>query len=304
MLIAAARRIGPVRLGLGLPVLPFELRVRLAWWAEMRGRRPRTLSEHVRHRMTFDRRPILATCCDKRAAREFVAERVGRDVLPALHAVVADVSELDRRALPREFVLKPSHASGGVIVVSEAAPLDAPQPRPTFSWHWYHVHPDRLDWDAVTATARQWLSRRYGAWTLEWGYLGVPRRLMVKELLDHVPDDIKLLVFDGVPRALFRVSGRGSGDLRTEFFTSDWQSLDLRVNDSRPPDRTLPRPPTLERMLDVGARIGRGLDFIRVDLYDVQGRVVFGELTAYPFGGLPAFQPSSFEAEFGGYWPR
>ena len=71
-----------------------------------------------------------------------------------------------------------------------------------------------------------------------------------------------------------------------------------------PPDRTLPRPPTLERMLDVGARIGRGLDFIRVDLYDVQGRVVFGELTAYPFGGLPAFQPSSFEAEFGGYWPR
>src|SRR3954468_7492424 len=105
--------------------LPFEVRCELRYEYERRawpGGRPVTATQKIRWRILKDRNPLLATFADKVAVRDYVAERVGAELLSRVHAVVEDPAELDFDALPREFVLKPTHGSGAVWVVTERAP--------------------------------------------------------------------------------------------------------------------------------------------------------------------------------------
>ncbi len=284
--------------------VPFEVRSRLAWWADLKFRRPTTFNELVRRRMALERRPIFRTFVDKVAVREYVARKVGPDVLPICYAIVDDPRSIDREALPREFAIKPSYGSGATLLVTDQAPLDAPQPQPRIGWGRHLVHPDVLDWEALVRTAAGWLRRGFGKKTLEWAYLRVPRRIIVEELLGSgVPDDIKFLVFDGVPRFVTVDTGR-FGDHRRDCFTPAWEPLDLDMTFPRS-GRVIPRPTSLEAMLEVSARLADGLDFIRVDLYDIDGRVVFGELTVYPAAGHEVFSPAAFDNELGRWWtPR
>src|SRR5437867_114146 len=156
------------------PRLPFELRARLLW-REQQGawlaRRPDTFNEKVRWRMLKDRRPILTTFADKVAVREVVARLAGSEYLTECLAVVADARELDRTRLPREFVVKASHASGGVWIVSDGAPdqgvvkLGPPivggGGRTRSAWNWILASPDRLDWDLLVARCADSLSASY-----------------------------------------------------------------------------------------------------------------------------------------------
>ena len=95
------------------------------WTAERRlkysMRMPRTFNEKVEFKLAHDRRPILTTFADKLASRGYVARTVGPEYLSELHAVVSDPRELDLGALPSRYVVKPSHASGAVIVVHDRA---------------------------------------------------------------------------------------------------------------------------------------------------------------------------------------
>src|SRR5207247_10626742 len=105
------------------PWVPFEVRARLLWrerehrWV---AHRPDTFNGKVRWRMLKDRGPILTTFADKVAAREHVTRLVGTECLTTCHAIVADARELDRARLPREFVAKARHGSGGVCIGSDS----------------------------------------------------------------------------------------------------------------------------------------------------------------------------------------
>ena len=314
---AAARR--PMRMALDGLVesqwLPFEARARLHWRAQEYtwiAHCPETFNGKVHWRLLKDRRPILTTFADKVAVRDHVARLAGPDCLSELLAVVADARELDRAGLPREFVVKASHASGGMWIVSDAAAEDLVKPgeqyadgppTPRSGWNWIVTSPDRLDWDVLVETCREWLSREYREQP-EWAYLDVPRRILVEQLLrgpgGEIPDDYKLFVFDGVVRLVQVDSGRFD-EHRRNLYLPDWTPVDAEYVHPRA-DRESPRPASLERMVELAETLGRGMDFVRVDLYDLDGRVVFGELTNYPEGGTGWFRPSSFDTELGRYW--
>jgi hypothetical protein len=135
--------------------LPFELRSHLAYLYHRRtwpGGLPVTVNQKIRWKMLKDRNPLLTTFADKRAVRDYVAERVGPDVLTHLHAIVADPDELDFDALPREFVLKPSHGSNGVWIVTTQAPPGGRLPAKV--WDHGITHPDETDRAQLIAAAR------------------------------------------------------------------------------------------------------------------------------------------------------
>jgi hypothetical protein len=278
------------------------------------ARRPEAFRGKLRWRMLKDRRPILATFADKVAVRDHVARLAGPEYLPNCYAVVHDPGQLDRASLPREFALKASHSSGGSWIVSEAAasePLISPgaqyepgPPTPFSGWNRILTTPDQLDWDVVVASSRKWLSHNYGDWYLEWAYLHVPPRLLVEELLrgpdGQVPVDYKFFVFGGRVRLVSVFSGRFY-DERINLYLPDWTPVDAEWDSPRA-DHELPRPHSLERLVEVAEALGRGIDFVRVDLYDLGERVVFGELTSYPAGGFVQFEPASFDAEVGRWW--
>lgn len=274
-------------------------------WRLWRTRRPRTFNEKVRYKMLRDHRRLMVTFADKVAVRDHVAALAGPDVLPKLLHVIDDPRDLARVALPPAYVLKPTHGSGVAVVVSAGAPATSQLPDPVSSWGYHHVRPEHAPVEHLVALGESWLSQLYGQGpNREWAYGHVPRRLVVEELLTGaeggIPDDYKFFVFHGTCR--YVQVDRGRFDGRTQdFFDRDWAHLPLSGGNpwAAPP---IPRPSRLDEMVELAERLAQDTDFVRVDLYDLPGRIVFGELSSFPAGGDSPFEPESFNLEFGSHW--
>ena len=274
-------------------------------WRLWRTRSPRTFTDKVRYKMLRDHRPLLVTFADKAAVRDHVTAVLGPGYLPRVLAVLDDPRDLASLDLPEAYVVKPTHGSGAVVVVSPRAPQDAELPAAHHSWVYCHVRPDKADRAHLVAVAEHWRSRLYGQGpNREWVYGRITPRTLVEELLQgpdgEVPDDVKFFVVHGTCRYVQVDSGR-FGHRTQDFFTPEWEHLPLSGGPdwADPPH---PRPAALAEMIDVAERLGRDTDFVRVDLYHLAGRVVVGELTNYPAGGDSPFDPPSFDALFGEPW--
>ena len=265
--------------------------------------------------MLRDHRQLMVTFADKAAMRGHVAAAVGAQYLPEQYFLLDDPRQLREISLPPACVVKPTHGSGVAIVVSDDAPADARLPAVDGSWVYRHVRPDAVDTDHLVALCSAWTAQLYGQGpNREWAYGHVPRRILVEELLHGpdggVPDDYKFFVFDGVCHYVQVDRGR-FGSRTQDFFTPSWTHLPL--NGGHPwCDPTPTRPDSLPDMIDLAQTLGRGTDFVRVDLYLVadrhapggpeRHRIVVGELTSCPAGGDSPFDPPSFDLEFGRPW--
>ena len=270
-----------------------------------RTRNPRTFREKVRYKMLRDHRALVVTFADKAAVRDYVGTVVGGRYLPRVYAIVDDPAALRDVSLLDAYVVKPTHGSGAAIVVSDRAPRDARLPSEQGSWGYSHVRPESAPREDVVRIARDWVAQLYGQGpNREWVYGRMPRRVIVEELLADadgaIPDDYKFFVFHG-KCAFVQVDAGRFGRRTQDFFRPDWQHVPLSGG---PPwaDREPAKPARLSEMIDVAERLGADTDFVRVDLYDVDGRVVFGELTSFPAGGDSPFDPESFNKEFGLQW--
>jgi hypothetical protein len=259
---------------------------------------PQTFTEKLVHKMAHDRRPLLRTFADKVAARDFVSDRVGSDVLPNLYGVYNRAERIDWEGLPREFVLKATHGSGAVAVVWEGASRGC---RPTAdnlpSWTWRdQIHPDDLDRTQLARLAHGWMGMDYELLTSrpEWAYSELPRRVLAEEVLTDaeglLPSDYKLYMMHGrctlIDVHLGRF-GEHSGELRSP----EWELLPGNFVLRKAPARDTPAPANLMRMIQIGEALSRDVDFVRVDLYDLGDRVVFGELTNYPAAAAGQYSP-------------
>jgi hypothetical protein len=265
---------------------------------ELRRNPPVSFSEKVRAKMLMDRRPLLQTFADKIAVRGYVERKVGPGVLTKLFVVTEDPEAIRREDLPVEFALKATHGSGGCVLVGEHAPLATTLPLQPLDWGRILISPGNVDWHLLRRMCDHWLGLRYP----EWAHLKVPPRILVEELLvedGSIPRNYHFFVFDGRVRMVDVLVGRYGNAPSVNLYTPTWESI--------PVDYWLPRGPGVERpsqldeMIRVAGRLGEGVDFVRVDLYQVGDRVVFGELTNYPGAGLQGF-PDWFDDEVGSWW--
>jgi len=268
-------------------------------------RNPVTFNDKIIYKMLRDHRPLLTTFADKVAVRAYVADRSGDDVLPKLLAVTETPAELARLGLPDNFALKATHASGGVVLVTDTAEPDARLPDPDTYWPRVAVRPENVDWDDLVRLCEAWLGRLYGGGVFrEWAYVDIPRRILVEELLRDadggVPLDFKFFVFNGKCR-LAQVDSSRYGEHRQNFFTPDWTPLEVELA-APPADVTPERPRSLARMIEISEQLATETDLVRVDLYDIDGRALFGELTSYVLGGQYRFRPPEFDRQVGDWW--
>jgi hypothetical protein len=274
-------------------------------WRLLRTVRPRTFNEKVRYKMLRDHRPLLVTFADKAAVRDYVRELVGEEYLPRAYAIVDDATELISLDLPAAYVVKPTHGSGAVVVVSPNAPAEARLPALNGTWVYTHVRPEAIDRTELARVAGTWVTQLYGQGpNKEWAYGGVPRRILVEELLagpdGAIPDDYKLFVFHQRCHVIQVDTGR-FGRRTQDFYRPDWRRLELSGG---PPAAPTPQPPPdrLAELIALAEQLAKDTDFVRVDLYVLPDRIVFGELTSYPAGGDSPFYPESFNREFGRWW--
>jgi glycosyltransferase involved in cell wall biosynthesis len=262
------------------------LEIRAHW--KVHGRFPNifnpvTFNDKVLHRRLFDHRPVLRQIADKAAVRSYVEARLGPQILPELYCLTSDPASIPFGRLPDSFVVKPTHGSGWVRVVTDKSDLDRA---------------------ALIETCADWMQRSYYRETLERIYKDIEPRIIVEEFIHDgsgaVPNDYKFYVFDGRVQLVQVHAGRFT-DHRISLYTPAWEKVDARL-EYEAIDGDLPRPPHLAEMIEAAQCLGSGLDFIRADFYDTGRRVYFGELTPNPSGGHQYFRPLEFDRTLGGFW--
>lgn len=243
---------------------------------------PQTFTEKLYARMLAWNRvvpPIFVQLADKLTAREYVAGKVGVQYLPKLLWQGQDPVSIPFNTLPNEYVVKTNHASRQVLVASEP-----------------------IDHGAIITTCRKWIDINFYWVAREGQYLHIQPRIMVEECLRdrerNLPLDYKIWCFNGVPELIQVINfARDSHS----FYDTSWRALDLSysVGKSRP-DRL--KPAYLEEMVSLATQLSVGFGFVRVDLYNVDGRIYFGELTFTPTAGVMKIQPEIWDFELGKKW--
>ena len=236
---------------------------------------PQSYNEWVQWRKLNDRDPALALLTDKLHVKSLVTELLGPSiVIPTLwHGKRLP----DDAPWPMPFVVKANHGCGQFVAVRGAD-----------------------DWRLARRLAPRWLKSAYGQWLDEWHYLSARRMLLVEPFIGPktgLPLDYKVFVFGG--RAEFvQVHLEREANHRWIQFDRHWRRVSRDTRDS-------PSPPLrLAEMLDAAERIAAGHDHLRVDFYEHDGRLWFGELCLFPGSGLERFDPVKLDEIFGGYWTR
>lgn len=269
--------------------IPDKSMLRLQYAIKHRRRldfsRRRRFTEQMQWYKISYRNPILTTCVDKIAVREFIRQRGYAHLLTELYATSDNVAGVNLDQLPEKFVVKTNNGSGTNIIVTDKGLL-----------HSNALH--ELD---------AWLVRDYFAATREWPYRNVPPRILVEELLED-PDgrfaginDYKFMCFNGSVKFVVLDVDRSIGHKRN-IYTRDWEDTGV-ATDKPNIAGDVPRPENLDALIRVAEDLSSGFPFVRVDLYSVQNRIYFGEMTFFPWSGYVEFSPDSFDYELGKYWP-
>jgi hypothetical protein len=275
---------------------------------------PINFNKKILHRMAFDRNPIFPMLTDKITVRDYVKERVGTNLLIPALAICDSVSHLNWQELPQEFVCKVSHGSGGLIGVDKNVDGNSELPIEIrrLSWQRFWVNPERFNPTSAEAMLKKWLSVSY-EWmpgrSPEWAYAGLKPRIIVEELLigpdSKISTQTQFYVFDGKVRLILKAGRNNDGKRTMNFYSLDWESLPVWfVGGSRfeHADSPQPKPLNLSSMISIAECLGEGLDFVRVDLYDLGAGIRFGEMTLYPSAGESFLHPHNFNLELGLNW--
>jgi len=244
---------------------------------------PTTFNEKIAYKQLYDRRPILTQIADKIKVRNFVEARIGSEYLQQIYQIAKRPEEIDWDRLPSKFVIKTNHGSGWNIIVPDKSALDRKK---------------------AQAQLRKWLNTNYYDQSREWCYKHIPRRVFVEKMLlddqGKIPTDWKFFVFSG--HALYiQVNINRFENNQCNIYDRNLQKVNVRYHCDNFSSEIV-FPPNIEDMFAIAERLGEGFDFIRVDLYNVNGRIYFGELTNYPLAGLARFTPEEFDRQLGDCW--
>ena len=260
--------------------LSIKYRTRFGYWMDWNN--PQTYSEKLQWLKINDRHEEYTKMVDKVAAKDYVASIIGDEYIIPTLAVYDSADDIDFDKLPNQFVLKCTHDSGGLIVCRDKSTLDT---------------------EAARKKLRKGLKRTYIIQNREYPYKNVPRRIIAEQYMEDENGelrDYKFYCFGGVPKYVFVASDREKKDIETkmDFFDMDWNHQPFVVKYHNNPI-TPKLPENFETMKDIAAQLSKGIPHVRIDLYNINGKVFFGEMTFFAGSGFAHFIPKEWDLKFG-----
>ncbi len=245
---------------------------------------PKSFNEKIIWKKIYDRNPLLPMTTDKYAVRSYIKKVLGeekaKEILIPLLYVTDQPETIPFERLPSAFIVKPNHVSGDKIIVENSY----------------------FDKKEIIKTCRRWLKTPYGLEKLEWAYQPIKRKIIIEKLLldddGKIPKDFKFNMFHGKCKLVLVMFDRMNHP-SISTFDEEWNFLSVKI--PYPQGPKIKKPKNYEIMLALAEKLSKPFDYVRVDLYDLNGKIYFGELTHYPDSGVLKFEPSSFDFELGKY---
>ncbi len=233
---------------------------------------PKTFNEKLQWLKLHYRDPLHTRLVDKYEVRSYIAETLGEEYLIPLLGVWDNPADIDYDSLPDQFVLKCTHDSGSVVICRDKAKLDKAA--------------------AAKKLARGLKNNGYN-FGREWPYKDVkPRIIAEKYMVDDETGelrDYKFFCFDGKVDCVMLCMERATSDTKFYFFDRDWNLLRYNIRGKNAPEGfTVLKPSNMDEMFALAQKLSAGFPYSRVDLYSVNGKSYFGEITFFPNSGFDA----------------
>lgn len=250
---------------------------------------PRRFTEWIQCYKAKYRNSLMHQCVDKYDVRAYIKSKGLEDILIPNYGVFTSADEVDFASLPDSFVIKTTDGSGGqnIVICKDKSKLDIP---------------------ATISHLNSWKDKKSVNAGREWAYTGIKEsRIIIEKYMENPanPDagipDFKILCFGGKPKYIIYDCDRYIKHKRNVYDTQ-WNRIYVE-SDCTQKDENIQKPKNLDRLLNVAKELSKDFPFVRVDLYDIDGVIFFGELTFYPWSGYVQFNPDSFDYELGKLCP-
>lgn len=266
-----------------LKLLPNTLYLRVLFWASLNKplhlNNPKSYNEILQWLKLNDNNPDYINLVDKYEVKQVVASIIGNQYVIETFGVWDDFKGIDFNQLPNQFVLKCTHDSGGVVICKNK---------------------ETFDYKKAEAIIEKSLARNYYYFGREWPYKNIAPRIIAEPYLEDNKvgelRDYKFFCFDGEPKLMFVAANRQSKEKETtfDFFDMDYKHLNI-VNGHPNSDIELEKPESFELMKELARKLSKDIPHVRIDFYEVNGRVYFGEFTFYHYSGFTPFEPEKWD---------
>lgn len=243
---------------------------------------PQTFNEKLQWLKLYNRKPEFTQMVDKIEAKKFVAGIIGEEYIIPTIAIYNRVEDIDFDSLPNQFVLKCTHDSGGIVICKDKA---------------------KLDKNAALIKLRKGLKTNFYYLNREWPYKNVKPRIIAEKYMtdnDGELKDYKFFCFDGEPRMMFVASDRFNPNEETKFDFFDMDYIHQPFTNGHPNAKTKPnKPQGFEEMKHLARNLSKGIPQVRIDFYEIDGIIYFGEITFFHWSGFVKFEPKEWDYKLG-----
>ena len=246
---------------------------------------PRTFNEKLQWLKLYDRKPEYTRMVDKFGAKEYVAEKIGEEYIIPTLGVWDKFEDIDFDSLPDSFVLKCTHDSGGLVICKDKS---------------------KLDLKSAEKKLKKFLKRKYFYIWREWPYKNVKPRIIAEKYMEDEKTaelrDYKFFCFNGEAKLLFIATDRQTAGEETKFDFFDMEFNHLPFTNGHPNAEQPPEKPLcFAEMRELAEKLSAGIPHLRVDFYEVNGKVYFGELTFSHWSGMTPFEPEEWDGKLGSW---
>ena len=242
---------------------------------------PQTFNEKMQWLKLYDSTPEKTLLADKYLVRDWVAKTIGEEYLIPLLGAYDSFDEIDFDKLPNQFVMKCNHGSGWNIVVKDKRKLDMTDTK------------SKLD---------RWMSDNYAfKCGLELHYRDIPPKIVIEKFMSEIGNalyDYRFFCFDGRVEQIWLDIGSGTPEHKRKIYDRNWNEQNIIVKWPRL-ETDVPKPKNLKKMISLAEKMSKGFAMVRVDFYDVNDKIYFGEMTFTSMSGTGVFEPASADLELG-----
>lgn len=252
------------------------------------SKEPETFNQKIQFRKLYDNNPLYSICSDKYRVREYIKEKIGEEYLVPLYLVTDKLTEEQWDKLPNSFVAKANHDSGTVKIIKDKSKVDKKK---------------------IIRELNMSLKFDYGILSMEKFYSDIPRKIIVEKYLGENIEDYKFHIFNtnlGKNRMFLQVDGDRFIEHKRSFYDEEQRKLNLKITSTfdfyeYDLEKKIKKE-QWEKMKEITQKLSEDFKYVRIDIYNLDNKIYFGEITFCHGSGFEDFEPREWDYKIGNLW--